>query len=415
MRVLLVTCLLFLGGCRSILGLDEATFDADPRCASSETCPGPVPACLLPEGVCVQCTAAEPGACAEATPVCDEATHTCVGCRAHADCLSNTCLPDGRCAPEPEVAYVRGGASGPGAPCTRDQPCALLSTALGLAPPRPYVRILPGTVVESSAITLQSRAVTILGEAGAVLRRSTSGAVLQIEDAATRAVIQDVAVSNNTFTGPIVELKEGELSLFRVAISDNAGIGVRAQRGVLRLHRSHLARNARGAVTIESVTSAFEVIGNFFVENGSLTSGSGALRANLSQGTVGRLELNSFHANMTGSGGAAIDCDGGAFTARNNIVSGSGMGTPARQTAGSCGHAYSIFFALPAGELPAGPGNALADPLFANPAAGDLHLRAGSPALGAADPATDLTGGAALDADGDRRTNPADIGADEVP
>jgi hypothetical protein len=414
MRGLLVTCLLLLGGCRSLLGLDEATFDAAARCASSETCPGPVPACLLPEGVCVQCTAAEPAACAGATPVCDEATHACIGCRAHADCLSNTCLPDGRCAAEPEVAYVRGGASGAGA-CTRNEPCALLSTALDLAPPRPYVRILPGTVVESSTILFQGRAVTIVGEPGAVLRRSSGGTLLQIEEAATRVVIQDVAVSNNTFTGPTLELKDGELSLVRVTLADNAGIGVRAQRGVLRLHRSLLVRNARGGVTIDSALAAFEVIGNVFVENGTPTAGSGALRANLSQATVGRLELNTFHANVTASGGAAIDCDGGTFTARSNIVSGSTMGAPERQTAGSCGHAHSIFFALPAGELPAGPGNVLADPLFANPAAGDLHLRAGSPALDAADPAIDLTGGAAVDLDGDRRTHPADIGADEAP
>jgi hypothetical protein len=168
-------------------------------------------------------------------------------------------------------------------------------------------------------------------------------------------------------------------------------------------------------VTIESVISAFEVIGNFFVENGAPTVGSSALRANLSQSAIGRLELNSFHANVTGSGGAAIDCDGGTLTARSNIVSGSMMGAPERQTAGSCGHAHSIFFALPAGELPAGPGNVLADPLFVAASTGDLHLRAGSPALGAADPATDLTGGAALDLDGDRRTHPADIGADEAP
>jgi hypothetical protein len=45
---------------------------------------------------------------------------------------------------------------------------------------------------------------------------------------------------------------------------------------------------------------------------------------------------------------------------------------------------------------------------------GDLHISATSPARGAADPASDLTGIAARDIDGDARTSPADLGADEV-
>jgi hypothetical protein len=54
-----------------------------------------------------------------------------------------------------------------------------------------------------------------------------------------------------------------------------------------------------------------------------------------------------------------------------------------------------------------------ADPRFANPSQGDLHLLPMSPAIGAADPASDLTGIAARDLDGDIRTKPADIGADQ--
>jgi len=55
------------------------------------------------------------------------------------------------------------------------------------------------------------------------------------------------------------------------------------------------------------------------------------------------------------------------------------------------------------------------DPKFTDPATGDLHIQAGSPASGASDPDSDLTGIAAHDIDGDPRTRPADIGADEIP
>jgi hypothetical protein len=100
------------------------------------------------------------------------------------------------------------------------------------------------------------------------------------------------------------------------------------------------------------------------------------------------------------------------FTARNNIMSQNGTLMNMAQVGGSCAHAYSI---VRPGPLPSGAGNSSMDPLFVDITTGDLHVRPESPALGAADPASDLTGPAELDIDGQRRASPADIGADEVP
>lgn len=69
--------------------------------------------------------------------------------------------------------------------------------------------------------------------------------------------------------------------------------------------------------------------------------------------------------------GAAIQCVAGMFTARNNILSGNGTLTNPEQVGGACGHAYSI---VQPGTLPGGAGNLAADPRFANPSKGDLHL-----------------------------------------
>ena len=66
------------------------------------------------------------------------------------------------------------------------------------------------------------------------------------------------------------------------------------------------------------------------------------------------------------------------------------------------------------GPVTVGPGNSVADPLFVNPAAGDLHLAPGSPCRDAGDPAfAGLPG--ELDLDGEPRVfGPAvDQGADE--
>jgi hypothetical protein len=98
----------------------------------------------------------------------------------------------------------------------------------------------------------------------------------------------------------------------------------------------------------------------------------------------------------------------GAFTARSNIMSDNTGG--AAQFAGNCLHAYSI--SRP-GAVPTGTGNTASNPVFVDAAAGNLHLAPASPARSAGDPATDLSGIAALDIDGDMRATPPDIGADQ--
>jgi hypothetical protein len=96
------------------------------------------------------------------------------------------------------------------------------------------------------------------------------------------------------------------------------------------------------------------------------------------------------------------------FTAENNIMSDNRTRTGMEQVGGTCGYAYSI---VRPGTLPPGTGNKATDPLFVNPATGDLHLQATSPARGASDPNADLTGIASHDIDGTARHAPADMGA----
>jgi hypothetical protein len=413
MRVLPIAGLVLLAGCRSILGIEEVDLpDAALECRSSADCPGATPACLLPEGTCVQCTAAEAASCTGATPVCDDAAHTCVGCRAHADCASGACLPDGSCADEAEVAYVDGGAPTTATTCTRAAPCHQLAQALVTA--RPYIKVLASSVVEDTSVPI-NRSVTIVADPGATLRRGGTGDCLRVEGTSTRVTIQDLALSNLAGSGgSAIYVKDAELTLSRVELSNNAGIGLRVQGGVVRLYRSRLARNLQGGISIENLAASFQVVGNVFVDNGNTGTSSGGVRIKTSLNSpTRRLEHNSFHGNLTGNGGAGIDCDG-PLVARNNIVSGP-PGTANQQIGGSCSHAYSLFFQLSDGNVPPGTGNQGADPRFVDPAAGDLHLGPGSPALGAADPGSIFDDLSELDIDGERRTQPADVGADEAP
>ncbi len=416
MRVLPIAGLLLLAGCRSILGIEDERVPPGVACASSEECPAAAPACLLPEGTCVQCTPDEAAGCTGATPACDVATHTCAACRAHADCASRVCLPDGSCAAEAEIAYVSGAASTVASSCTLAEPCRQLSTALGLAPPRPYVKVLPGTVVENGSMALPGRVVTIVGEPDAVLTRSGGGDFLRIEDPNARVTLVDVTLSHVMSTGSsAIVLKQGELTLLRADVSNNQGVGVDVQGGTIRISRSRFARNAGGGLAIDNLARGFEVVGNVFLENGTPSSGSGGVQLKSAQASPKRVELNSFSGNLTGGGGAAIHCEDASLTVHSNIVSGVPGSSTAQQVSGNCGHAYSIFFWLPPGNVPPGPTNRHADPLFRDPGAGDLHLEPGSPAQGAADPAAVLDALSELDLDGDRRTSPADAGADEAP
>jgi hypothetical protein len=162
------------------------------------------------------------------------------------------------------------------------------------------------------------------------------------------------------------------------------------------------------------MNGTFVIVGNVFYLNGTGASLVGGLVISAAADVPNRLEFNSFNQNKTTDGiASAIQCTvAGAFTARNNIMSDNGTLTNLEQVGGTCAYAYSI---VRPGTLPAGPGNSSADPLFVNTTAGDLHLNSGSPAIGAADPAASLTGVAERDIDGDLRTAPADLGADEIP
>jgi hypothetical protein len=89
------------GECVSCNGMD------DPNGACAELDPL-YPVC---EGMaCVQCTEAAPEACTGTTPVCDDASNTCVPCTAHDECGAAACnLFTGACLPANAVVHVGAG------------------------------------------------------------------------------------------------------------------------------------------------------------------------------------------------------------------------------------------------------------------------------------------------------------------
>ncbi len=411
--------------------------EPDQTCTSNTECRAPTGVCDVGGTMtCVQCTADERTACTETTPVCGD-DHECRGCTAHAQCEgSAVCLPDGACADSAQVAYVKplelGGTDN--SSCTLMLPCTKVTSALQTG--RPYVK-LAGTNDEGDTITIDGRTVALLAEPGAKLVRSTGGVVVEVRGT-SQVEIDDLEISGvlhipgigismppgNTAKltlrrvkllghgGKGISATEGVLKISQSTISGNADLGISAAGGALTISQSTVARNMGGGISVMSAT--FAIVGNVFFSNGTSSALTGGVSISAPANAANRLEFNSFHKNTTTSGVApAIRCTvAGAFTAQNNIMSENGPETAVEQFDGNCQHAYSI---VRPGTLPPGTRNSSMDPLFVSTPTGDLHLKAGSPALGAANPSADLRGLAERDLDGDVRASPADIGADEVP
>jgi hypothetical protein len=362
-----------------------------------------------------------------------------------------------------QVAYVKpmtlGGSDN--AECTLAQPCTKLSKALATG--RPYVK-LAGVNDEGAMVTIMDRNVTLLAERDAKLVRS-SGDILEVRSS-SQVRIYDLEISgasggsssgisipsgytgmltltrvkllNNVGSG-INLVDGGVVNVVQSTIKGNTGGGIEALNGTidisqstisgsgkttspaagitvtggkLTLSRSTLSENTGGGLSV-AMGGVFIIVGNVFFNNGVQTGSIGGISISTSQNSMNRLEFNSFALNTVQTSiGNAIHCIAGTFTARNNIMSGNGTLSNQEQVSGACQHAYSL---TRPGTVPLGTMNSGADPLFKDAANGNLHLMDGSPALGAADPSSDLTGHAKLDIDGDERKDRVDIGADEVP
>jgi hypothetical protein len=332
-----------------------------------------------------------------------------------------------------------------------------VASALGTK--RPYVKLV-GLNDEGATVAIMDQNVTVLAERDAKLVRSTNGVILEVRGTSkveifdleisgasgggnsgisipngytgmltlTRVKLRNnVANGINIVDGGMVKIIEGTISgnvsggvlarngtvdISQSTISSNAGGGISTAGGSLALSRSTISGNMGGGLSV-TMNGAFNIIGNVFFNNGTQTGSIGGISISTTLNPLNRLEFNSFARNIVqDTVGAAVQCTAGTFTARNNIMSGNGTQTNLEQVGGGCMHAYSI---VRPGTVPGGAGNSGMEPLFKDAANGDLHLMAGSPALDAADPSSNLSGAAKLDIDGEERKAPADIGADEVP
>jgi hypothetical protein len=196
------------------------------------------------------------------------------------------------------------------------------------------------------------------------------------------------------------------ITVTHCTIEDNPGMAVYLNNAdvAFYLTRSALHMNADGGVLISGRDQEeFMIVGNAISNNGSSsvsdTSGGIFIETDAKPASTSRIEFNTISGNRAEGFTPGIDCGPMFdFTTRNNIVFGNIESPPGTQISKHCLASSSLIGI---------------DPLFKENEF--PHLQAGSPARGLADPASISDPRFQCDIDNDQRTNPVDVGADEVP
>ena len=446
---------LFLGialvGFASCTKIDPAEKATELSCTEDTQCLPAAPVCNVTAGTCAECLAGKPGVCGGMEPVCG-LDNACRACSAHNDCPSDACLPDGSCALDTEVIYLKGGVLS--LTCSFGAPCSNLDTAIDLiSATRRYLRVI-GTVATDGVIA--GKTVTILGEADSVLRGEAGGStepVLDIRNG-SKVTVYDMQISNSRREGVRLDGADASLTLIRSKISQapeegivvvNGGTlslqqsqitnvskegilvtngkaslaesevsscgtttsrkGIVLTSGELTISRSKISNNAGGGISVANM-QVFQISNSFIVGNRA----DGGLSIP-KPGAGSKLEFNTIVDNQDGAGAGdagGVTCDDSAFAFSNNIIFRNTGGNPTNpQTFGNCTYGKSY--------VAAGTGPSDASLAFkSNSSPFDYHLTAASPLS-----VKDVTGTACTDLtdfDGDARPqgSACDLGADEV-
>lgn len=210
------------------------TPNPDTECAEADATK---PLCV--NEACVQCSAANDEQCMGMTPVCDEATNSCVACTAHDQCENGAgCnLFTGECLPSESVVRV-----GPG------QAFLTIGAAVNSfgAGTQGTIIVHDGSYNETIAVD-NGRVLAFLSN-GAVIPQwtRTSGATAPQLTVADATVLMDgIEMSNNSLlTQPAMRVSTGMAWVDRGRIVQNAGGGIAVEMGgELRLRNSFLAND----------------------------------------------------------------------------------------------------------------------------------------------------------------------------
>lgn len=204
-----------------------------------------------------ECPAVNPPAasdqCPGARPICDQ-NGACRFCRAHAECASSVCRPDGSCASAAQVAYVEGKETCPGADGTAAKPYCELATALQNLGGRVVVRVR-GAAWAHGPVSVAAP-VEILGpddpgELAAVVQGGDQPAIA-VGVAAGDVVISGLRLGGTSSDQPNLHCTGGgaamHLSLSRLVLADAAGFGIESNGCTISATSLTVVGNGAGGI-----------------------------------------------------------------------------------------------------------------------------------------------------------------------
>lgn len=291
----------------------------DPDGACAEADPS-LPLCV--GGTCVACTPENPAACTGATPVCDEATNTCVPCTAHEQCGEAACnLFTGACLPADRVFHVGGAMA--------DYPNLTMAVA-GQGPGSETTLIVhPGMPDYNEAVAVDGgRVVAFLASNDAPTPPQwvrTSGNAPQLTVAAGATVLMDgLRLSANTSAMvPGVHANGGSAWIDRSRIVQNSGGGVVAESGAELVLRNCFVGDGTSAANALTVDGASADV--VFSSLGTGFDGFDDIFAIACTAPMSVAVRNSFMVSFDNSG-SEVSCPGAviANTASETAVPGTG-------------------------------------------------------------------------------------------
>lgn len=293
--------------------------------SACETLNADTPVCT-DAGACVQCTASDAAACGGTTPICDEATSSCVGCTEHAQCGGEVAcnLGDGSCFAIDYVLYVDKAAAdcaaGTGA---IDTPfCTLAEAFTKIAEPDNLpaawtVHIKAGTYTEPEHKTPDSSVIALLADGPIILRSSMDGAAGLTTGNASTLFLQGILFS--LASGDGLKCSAATLWADDIQSKTNNLLGLETIDCTTHVRRALISGNKEGGVA--SIGNGITHIESSYVTaNGTAISEFGGIRS--AQGN----ELHVLYSSVINNDGdqvASLQCiDAMPADVRNSVLIG---------------------------------------------------------------------------------------------
>lgn len=281
------------------------------------------PVCDEASGKCVACDANDLGACAGATPICEDMS--CRACAEHAECPGGACdLATGECFAAEDALWIEGGGACDDAGAgTEAAPLCTIKAALAkvAAGPKDTPRALRvGGATYVDALTVPSgHVVAIVREGAEAVKLTGKGAeALKIESGA-RVYLDHLDISGNA-DGDGIACAGAEVWIDDVVLGGHGKSGVAAANCVARVRATIITKNVGEGLYVAG--------GKLFLENTFVTlnggiDGRGGVA--LAGGAKAEVVYSTLVANAAGIGyGHTIDCDpaepGETLTVRNSIA-----------------------------------------------------------------------------------------------